>query len=149
MTDRQGANEHLERELSVMLRRARSMSMTIAREVHEGLDAAEYSLLVLIDESGEMRAADVAERFVLDKSTVSRQLAHVEAVGLVERVPDPEDGRARLVRLTEEGRTRLERVRQQRRIRLRGALEAWPVDDVELLAQLLGRLNTSLERPGA
>lgn len=143
--DRTSAHELLERELSVLLRRARSVSFKLAREVHEGLDAAEYSLLVVLDDVDAMRASELAVRFGLDKSTVSRQLGHLEEMGLVERVPDPVDGRARLIRLTDEGRERVHRVREQRRQHVRNALSAWPTQDVRALGALLDRLNRTLE----
>lgn len=144
-TDRLAAHGRLERELSVILRRSRSVSIALAREVHEGLEAAEYGLLRVLDDAGELRASDVATAFGLDKSTVSRQLSHVESMGLVERVPDPEDGRARLIRLTDEGRARVHETRERRRTHVRTSLEDWSTQDVSLLADLLGRLNLALE----
>ncbi|MGH8826211.1 MAG: MarR family winged helix-turn-helix transcriptional regulator [Jiangellaceae bacterium] len=143
--DRVGAHERLERELSVLLRRARSLSLTLATEVHEGLDAAGYGALVAVDHASEVRASDLAGRFGLDKSTVSRQLATLEALHLIERVLDPGDARARLVRLTQEGRARLGRAREARRLRLRESLGDWSTDDVAALGSLLGAFNDSIK----
>ncbi|HEU0042512.1 MAG TPA: MarR family transcriptional regulator [Jiangellaceae bacterium] len=143
--DRVGAHERLERELSVLLRRARSLSMTLATEVHEGLDAAGYGALVAVDHAGEVRASDLAGRFGLDKSTVSRQLGTLEALHLIERVLDPGDARARLVRLTQEGRARLGQVREARRRRLRESLGDWSTDDVAALGSLLAAFNDSIK----
>ncbi|SHE59121.1 MarR family winged helix-turn-helix transcriptional regulator [Streptoalloteichus hindustanus] len=141
---RRTALDSVERELAVLFRRARSASMALAAKVHPGLDSAAYGLLVLIDDAGPLRGADVVERLGLDKSTVSRQIADLVTLGLAERVPDPSDGRARLVQLTEVGRDRLHQVRSERRRRARERFASWPTDDLEQLARLLARLHDVL-----
>ncbi len=49
------------------------------------------------------RVTDLAERAQLSKQYVGRLVAELEALGYLERVPDPTDGRAKLVRLAERG----------------------------------------------
>ena len=94
----------LERELTVLLRRARAKSGEMAREVHPDLESAAYGLLVRLDEAGRQRATELAAYFGVGKATMTRQLRALEDLGLVAREPDPADGRAWLVHLTEEGR---------------------------------------------
>ncbi|GAA4426549.1 MarR family winged helix-turn-helix transcriptional regulator [Actinokineospora soli] len=142
--DRQRAAQDLERELSKLFGRARSLSLSLAARVHPDLDGASYALLLHLDDVGPVRAADVVERTGLDKSTVSRQIARLVDLGLVERVPDPSDGRARLVQLTGSGSERLERVRADRRRRLRARVADWPTEDLREFSRLLGRLNSDL-----
>ncbi|MDX6355902.1 MAG: hypothetical protein QOF98_2805, partial [Streptomyces sp.] len=112
--ERDRATEELERELSVLFRRARAASGEIAREVHPELEPAAYGLLVRLDEVQPERATDLAAYFGVGKATVSRQLRALEDLGLVAREPDPVDGRAYLMRLTSEGRARFDRVRSAR-----------------------------------
>ncbi|MGX7823940.1 MarR family winged helix-turn-helix transcriptional regulator [Actinokineospora sp. 24-640] len=142
--DRQRAGQDLERELSKLFGRARSLSLTLAARVHPGLDGASYALLLHLSDIGPVRAADVVERTGLDKSTVSRQIARLAELALVERVPDPSDGRARLVQLTASGAARLERVREDRRRQLRERVARWPTDDIREFSRLLARLNSDL-----
>ena len=107
--ERRGAAHAVERELSVLFGRARSFSLSLAAELHPGLDAALYVFLLHLIDVGPVRAAALADRTGLDKSTVSRQVARLVELRLVERVPDPLDGRARIVQLTADGfRLRLE-----------------------------------------
>jgi DNA-binding MarR family transcriptional regulator len=40
----------------------------------------------------------------ITKQSVNDLLGHLEATGYLERVPDPADGRARVIRLTSKGR---------------------------------------------
>ena len=139
----------IEQELSLLFRRARSASMGMARRVHPDLDAAGYALISQIDlgtppGSTGVRASDVAAALGLDKSTVSRGIAQLERIGLIERVPDPDDGRARLLRLTDDGAERFGAIRAQRRAEFEAILERWDTGDLEHLAKLLHRLNTDI-----
>lgn len=49
------------------------------------------------------RITEIAERAQLTKQTVVYLVNDLERLGYVERVPDPADGRAKLVRLTKRG----------------------------------------------
>jgi DNA-binding MarR family transcriptional regulator len=142
--EREAAAHGLEHELSVLFGRARSVSLTLAAQVHPGMDAASYAMLLHLVGVGPLRAADVVERTGLDKSTVSRQIARLMELGLVERVVDPSDGRARLVQLTEVGARRLEKVRADRRAQLRATFTTWPTAEITEFARLLGKLNRDL-----
>jgi DNA-binding MarR family transcriptional regulator len=53
----------------------------------------------------QLRMQDLAARVVLSRTRVSRLVSELERVGYIERVPDPDDGRATLARITAQGRT--------------------------------------------
>lgn len=151
MVNRSDQSEQLiadvELELSKLFRRSRSTSMLLARRVHPEMDAAGYALISQIQlgtASGRagVRASEVAQALGLDKSTVSRGLALLEKLGLVERISDPDDGRARLLRLTAVGAERFGAMRTQRQAQVQAILNRWDTDDLATLARLLGRLNT-------
>ncbi|MGA4839636.1 MarR family winged helix-turn-helix transcriptional regulator [Streptomyces sp. G45] len=132
----------LERELTLLLRRARASSGEMARQVHPDLEPAAYGLLAFLDETGPRRATDLAAFIGVGKATMSRQLRALEQLGLVAREPDPADGRAWLVRLSEEGRERFRTVRSARRERYVRQLAGWDRKEVAELARLLGQLNS-------
>lgn len=142
--DRREAAQAVERALSVLFGRARSFSLQVAAAVHPGLDTASYALLVHLYETGPVRAAEIVERTGLDKSTVSRQIARLEELGLLERAVDSADGRARIVQLTAIGHDRLEAVRSDRRKLLRERLANWSTGDMQAFSALLERLNEVL-----
>ena len=50
------------------------------------------------------RLTDLAERANLTKQAVGEVVSELEQRGYVERVPDPADGRAKIIRLTERGK---------------------------------------------
>ncbi len=131
----------LEREIGLLLRRSRAISARLARELHPDLDGAAYGLLALLADTGPLRASDLVARLGLDKSTVSRQLSSLVALGMVDREPDPADGRAQVLRPSPDGAARLSRIRDARRARWEADLSGWPADDVATLAELLARLN--------
>ncbi len=131
----------LEREVALLLRRSRAISGRLGGQLHQDLDGAAYGLLVLLDDAGPLRASDVVARLGLDKSTVSRQVASLVDLGLVDRVADPDDGRAQVLSTSEEGHRRLSRLRDARRARWEADLADWETSDVATLAVLLGRLN--------
>jgi len=56
-----------------------------------------------IDPDGS-RLTDLAERARMTKQSVGEVTSDLEHRGYVERVPDPSDGRAKIIRLTERGR---------------------------------------------
>lgn len=140
----------VEYELVRLLRRSRVRGMQLVTQVHPGLDYASYLLLVAIGETtvpdrAGVRGSELADSFGVHKSTISRGLSTLEGLGLVERVPDPTDGRARLVALSADAAVKMEQVRKQRHERLATAIESWDGDDLGVLARLLERLNTALE----
>ncbi|NED98510.1 MarR family transcriptional regulator [Phytoactinopolyspora alkaliphila] len=138
-------HQRLDAELTLLWRRLRWMSVTLARKVDDGLEAPAYGLLGAVHDAGSgVRGGDLAERFGLDKSTVSRQIAQLESLGLVERVTDPDDKRARLIHITDAGRDMVFRLRVARGEWLRTALQPWAESDVERLVALVGKLNESV-----
>ena len=71
-----------------------------------GVTRAQARLLAGIDAEGT-RLVVLAERARTAKQTANALVNGLEEAGYVERVPDPTDGRARLVRLTDRGRAGL------------------------------------------
>nr|WP_086024377.1 MarR family transcriptional regulator [Streptomyces sp. PsTaAH-124] len=136
----------LEREMTVLLRRARASQAEMAREVHPGLESSAYGLLVRLDECGSQRATALAAYIGVGKATMSRQLRALEELGLVAREPDPADGRAWLVALTDDGRRRVGQVRDARRARYVRQLDHWDRGEVAELARLLHELNGVMEK---
>ena len=52
---------------------------------------------------GGSRLTELAESSGLSKQAVGEVVDDLEKLGYVERAPDPEDGRAKVIRLTEQG----------------------------------------------
>ena len=108
-----------------------------------GIEWAAYALLFQLVADGPMRSSALAEAVCVDPSTVSRQVAELVKAGLVERVPDPADGRASLLVATERGLA-VHATRRERRVATFARIVAdWPAGDVATLTDLLSRFNDS------
>jgi DNA-binding MarR family transcriptional regulator len=56
-----------------------------------------------IDPDKGSRLTELAERAMMTKQTVGEVVSDLEKLGYLERVPDPDDGRAKIIRLTSKG----------------------------------------------
>ena len=111
----------------------------------DGVERAAYVLLARLVLEGPRRSNALAESVHSDPSTVSRQVAGLVRAGLVERRPDPDDGRATLLAATDEG-LRVFQANRDRRNREIGALTAhWDESDRVRLVELLDRLTSDFE----
>jgi len=135
---------HLEREVGVLIRRVKRVIGERARAVHEELQPASYLMLTWLVDQGPVRASSMVEKFNIDKGAVSRQLQHLDDLGLVERTPDPADGRATLVAASEDAVRRLADVAEHRRKWLDEQLGDWDAEELAHFADLLERYNHSL-----
>src|SRR5919108_4122998 len=89
------------------------------------LDRSSYWLASWLAEAQALRLSELAEVLHTDLSTVSRQVQAAERAGLVERRPDPSDGRASRGDLTSVGRDALERVRAVQRAEIVATIAEW------------------------
>lgn len=133
----------VEDELTLLLRRTRLLSWDLAREIQADLEPNAYGLLLCLRRSGRVRLTELAAQLGLSKGTLSRQLTNLERLGLVRRVPDPQDGRAALLELTREGQRRFDGAREARMGQLRQTLRSWQAADLAEFARLLHRFNQS------
>jgi DNA-binding MarR family transcriptional regulator len=134
----------LERTFRLLGKRIYLPSLRRLTSLSHGLDRASIPLLGVLEEQGAARPSDIAAALELDPSTVSRQLRHLERLGLVNRSAHQEDGRAILIDLTAAGRGSLAIVREARASALQQVLADWDDHDRELLQALLDRLLDSL-----
>lgn len=74
-----------------------------------GLRATQFSLLASLRAGGRLTVSRLAEAMVMDRTTLSRNLAPVEKQGLVKIAPGRRDGRTKEITLTARGRRRLSR----------------------------------------
>jgi DNA-binding MarR family transcriptional regulator len=137
----------LEHEIGLLLRRIRRGIAERALQVHPELNPTSYTLLVTLADFGPRRAADLAGLFAMDKGTVSRVVHQLLELDLIERSPDPEDGRASIISVTTEAERRLAHMHELRREHLAERLAEWGPDDIEHLARELGRFNNDVFEP--
>lgn len=109
------------------------------------LDRSAYLLLTRLEAEGAMSIGQLADAFQLDVSTVNRQTGALLRGGLVERIPDPDGGLARKLRVTAQGTEALTAERDRRRTSLARLLEDWTPEDLSRFGEALTRFNREVE----
>lgn len=87
---------------------------------------------------------ELAERLQVDLSTISRQIAAMEAKGLIERKPDVSDPRTVRVTLSDHGLSQWQMMRQARQETYKAILADWSSEDRQVLSRLIHNLNQSI-----
>lgn len=96
----------------LLLRVHATLVHDLGREVEAttGLPLSWYDVLLELNRArGRLRMTELSERVVLSRSRVSRLVDHMAVEGLVDKVADPEDGRATFATVTAKGRAALRR----------------------------------------
>jgi DNA-binding MarR family transcriptional regulator len=141
--------DRLTSSLAQLVRTGRHVSARAATQLYGELPSFGWALLVPLERGGDQRCSALAQQVGVDVSVASRQLAVLERLGHVERRPDPQDGRASLLRLTPSGVEALAAARALRAEWSLSALSGWDESDARLLSELLDRLVADLETVGA
>ncbi|MFE9923759.1 MarR family winged helix-turn-helix transcriptional regulator [Streptomyces sp. NPDC005774] len=106
-----------------------------------GLPPARAAAAILRHAAGSdpLRPGKPVARLSVEASHVTRQLGQLEKGGCVQRVPDPEDRRARRVRLAEAGPIAIDRTREVSLRSMRVAPADRSPEGLRLLAELFPR----------
>jgi DNA-binding MarR family transcriptional regulator len=123
----------------VITRTARRMRQEAGSE----LRASSASALTSVELHGPLTPSELADIERVKRPTASRILRGLEDEGLIERTPDPKDGRSALISLSTEGRERLRRLRQRKNAYLARRMRHLDADEVAALeraAEILERL---------
>jgi len=117
----------------------------LLREAGVSLDRALFPLLVRISASTSIAVAELAEQAGRDASTVSRQIARLEELGLVSRQPGRKDLRIREARITGTGFHTIHSITTARRRLLDQLLSDWTREERESLPKLLRKLADEMK----
>ncbi|KJC38080.1 MarR family transcriptional regulator [Bradyrhizobium sp. LTSP885] len=127
--------------VSVMNRPQRDEAMV--REAGISLDRALFPLLVVIERRGPIGIVDLADGVGRDYTTVSRQVAKLESLGLVGRQAGA-DRRVRQAVVTPKGKTMTDALDAARERMGRIIFESWDERDVEELARLMRKFADAI-----
>ncbi len=128
--------------VSVMNRPSRDE--VLIREARISLDRGLFPLLVGVGRFGPIAVHELADRAGRDPTTVSRQLARLESLGLVRRRGRVGDHRVRDAELTERGRVLTQRVDAARERLGRSVFRDWGPRDVAELVRLVRRFADAI-----
>ena len=111
------------------------------------LDRSAYAVLGTLVHLGPSRLSDLAHHLQLDLSTVSRQVRLLIDSGHVDRVPDPDDGRASLLSISRIGDEVMRREQARRHRLLDAALGSLNPAERDTLVDLFTRVSTYFAPP--
>jgi DNA-binding MarR family transcriptional regulator len=107
----------------------------------ESVTHGQFRVLRTLDNADQpLRLSELAARLGIVPRSATSVVDDLEAAGLLERQPDPNDRRATLVDLTPDGRQILTTLREKRRDVMATQLSRLTPTDQQTLIQLLQRL---------
>jgi DNA-binding MarR family transcriptional regulator len=130
-----GTAAHLRLAIARTARRLRQNAM--------GLTPTGMAALATIERCGPMTPSELADVERVKRPTATRILARFEGLGLIERTPDPSDGRSSLVALTKLGQETLDQARSRKDAILAEKMADLPAEDIKTLeraAQILDEM---------
>jgi DNA-binding MarR family transcriptional regulator len=138
-SDETGAPETLDQaELAARMRLAIArIHRQLRQDTNDGLTLTQLSTLVRVEEHEPVRPGQLATLEGISPSTLTRLIATLEEMGLINRLTDPTDGRVSFLRLTDNGRGALERIRSRRTAQLMQRLSSLSEDEREQVVAAL------------
>jgi DNA-binding MarR family transcriptional regulator len=116
---------------------------------HLDMTSAQLQILGRVTFHEGISQAQLACILDMEPITVSRHVDRMEAAGLVERMPDPQDRRVKLLSLTDKGRDLLPKMKKLAQSIFEDAQEGLSADEREILLDCLERIVTNLARKPA
>ena len=113
-----------------------------------GLTWEMFDLVASLRRSGErdgLRPTDLYHACMLSSGATTNRIDRAEALGLVERRPDPADGRATRIALTRKGMALADKAMTTHAARAGDIAEALSAEEGKRLGQLLRKLLRSME----
>ncbi len=120
----------------------------LAERGHGAVRPAHGAVFQYLDDTGTT-VSRLAERARMTKQAMAELVAHLERHGYVERVPDPQDRRSLIVRLTPQGRQHFLAKAQEHEGWLAEMFRGFEPAHRDTLYELLGRLRLHLAGQGA
>jgi DNA-binding MarR family transcriptional regulator len=127
-----------------IVRTSRRLRQEAAGAVGE-LTPTSAAALATVEQHGPLTPSELAEIERVKRPTATRTLRVLSEAGLVQRAPDPEDGRSALVSITAAGRDRLRRLRGRKNAYLARRMRELPAADLETLDRAAEILEGILE----
>lgn len=129
--------------LAVVNRPQRDEAMI--KEARIKLDRALFPLLVLIERQGPIGVVELADRVGRDYTTVSRQVAKLDDLGLVARREGVADRRVRETIVTTKGKAMTDRIDAARERIGRSIFETWDRQDIDDLVRLMRKFAAAVK----
>ncbi len=121
------------------------MARRLRQESGTDLGPSQVAALATVERQGPLSPSELADLERIKRPTATRIVRHLEAADLVQRVRDPEDGRASILSITADGRAILRSLRERKTAYLAKRVAAMDADDRRTLERAAELLEGMLE----
>jgi DNA-binding MarR family transcriptional regulator len=122
------------------------LARKLRREADPAVTPTQLAALATVERHGPMTAGSLAAHEQIQKPTATRLIAGLTEAGLVDRLPDPTDGRVVWISITSEGKRFLQRFRRRSNEYLAKRIKGLDPEELATLARaaaILERLTES------
>jgi DNA-binding MarR family transcriptional regulator len=117
---------------------------TMVREAGIALDRALFPLLVGIERLGPIGIVELADRAGRDYTTVSRQVAKLEGLGLAERRQSAADRRVNEAAITPKGKAMTDKIDAARERMALAVFASWDAHEIDELVRLMRKFADAI-----
>jgi DNA-binding MarR family transcriptional regulator len=113
----------------------------------DGLVPSQLAILNVLRDGNSFNQMQLGEELGIDRASMVKFIDGLEDAGLVERIPDAHDRRAKLLRLTAKGRTKYASLRKKEEAVEAQFLTSLSPSDQEALRRIIFKLAAQIGRP--
>jgi DNA-binding MarR family transcriptional regulator len=117
----------------------------LLQEAGVSLDRALFPLLIVVERKGPVGVVELSEFVGRDYTTVSRQIAKLDSLGLIKRRPSKADNRVREAVITPKGKEVTSAIDSARERMATTLFAKWSKRDLQDLARLMRRFADDLQ----
>ncbi len=139
--DRMQLEFNLGEQLNALLSASHAINVKTAEIFDSALQPAAFVLVRWLLSYGPASATQLAESTAMDRSSVSRLVAHLKKSGYVKSEKDPNDRRGVLLSLTEAGRDKAALALKEKEVEFYKRIENWDNDKLESFVHMLKSFN--------
>ncbi|KUP21833.1 MarR family transcriptional regulator [Paenibacillus sp. DMB5] len=140
-TGRKALEAALGEQLNALLSASHAINVRAAARFDDSLQPAAFHLIRWLYSYGPASAAVLAESTAMDRSSVSRLIKQLEALGYVRRESSPEDGRAILLSLTGHGQEKIVEALEEKGAVFYERIAGWKDERLYEFVEMLKQFN--------
>ena len=113
---------------------------------HHALTGPQFDVLATLHRGEGIMQQELAARLLVTKGNVTGVLDRMEALGWIERRPDPEDRRANRLYLTDSGKGKLRAAIPEHDAVIQDAMADFGAEEVSTLFRLLRKFEDGIQK---
>jgi DNA-binding MarR family transcriptional regulator len=142
--DRDEATADVEAAVTELFRWGRTWGKRLAERFDPPLPPLAFAILHYVNQHAPVRSNDIVGFFGMDKGAVSRQIASLRELGLLDATADVDDRRATLLAPTARATAAFSAFRDETRREYQNLLDGWSTGELRGFADQLTQFNKLL-----